>query len=264
MRRGILSLCAAAVLAVGAARHRALAAPPEKFTEPIRSWFPDSNLGLVVFINIDRETMCTPGAGGLRRGVPRLDRGRRGRRSAGAAARSGRLRCPSRFQEKETGQGRGRAAHHGVGPSGRGLGDGCRCAAGIGPCTDTDDALHLIGTRHGHVRGQRQRPLRVGHARQRLRRPRHAHPRRRRRATGCGTRGCSTSTAAATSPETGTRPCLVEGSASASWTDLARSAQPTGGRRRASRRSTECAGPRRPSPRRQRSLKSNSRRSLRG
>ena len=58
MRRSLLSLCAAIVLALSSAAS-AFAAPPEKSTENETFIFPDFSLGLVVFINMDRETFCT-------------------------------------------------------------------------------------------------------------------------------------------------------------------------------------------------------------
>ena len=59
MRRAILSLCAAAVLALASAVLGAGRAARQVHGADL-FLFPDFDLGLVVFINMDRETFCTP------------------------------------------------------------------------------------------------------------------------------------------------------------------------------------------------------------
>jgi hypothetical protein len=59
MRRSVFGLAAAALLAVVSAVP-ALAGPPAKFQVPLTILFPDTSLGLVVMINTDRASYCTP------------------------------------------------------------------------------------------------------------------------------------------------------------------------------------------------------------
>jgi hypothetical protein len=143
MRRGILGLAAAAVLAIGAAAP-ALAAPPVRFTEPIPFLFPDLENGLVVLVNMDRETYCTPEEVAWEEAfLAWLEGGEVGDPPEPPAEPDG--FAPVAIQQKETRKGavveRFRGSRLVIE-----IWELDADAPLIGPCTDTDDALHLIGS----------------------------------------------------------------------------------------------------------------------
>jgi hypothetical protein len=143
MRRAILSLCAAVVVAV-ASTASALAAPPARFTEPIVFLFPDESLGLVVLINTDRETYCTPDQVAWEEAVLAwLEGGEVGDPPEPPAEPEG-FDSVS-FMEIETGRGAVVAQFKGAGLVTE-VWELDADAALVGPCTDTDDAMHLIGS----------------------------------------------------------------------------------------------------------------------
>jgi hypothetical protein len=143
MRRVILSLCAAVMVALASAAP-ALAAPPAKFTEPMLFLFPDFNLGLVVLINTDRETYCTPEQVAWEEAfLAWIEGGEVGEPPEPPAEPEG-FDLVS-FREKVTGQGAVVAQFKGSGLAVE-VWELDADAAGVGPCTDTDDALHLIGS----------------------------------------------------------------------------------------------------------------------
>ena len=143
MRRVVLSVTAGIVLAMASAAG-ALAAPAERFTEPLILVSPDFELGLVLFVNTDRDTICTAEQVAFEEallawieggevGDPPVDPGF----PAGFEMVS--------FLVKETGK--GALVQHILGsglPSEVWQMD--PDAPGIGPCTDTDDVLTRVGT----------------------------------------------------------------------------------------------------------------------
>lgn len=143
MRRAILSLGAAVVVAL-ASSATALAAPPEKSTAPILFLFPDPNLGLVVLINTDRETICSPEQVAFEEAfIAWLEGGEVGDPPEPPIDPDG--FDPVAFQDIETGQGAVVAKFRGSGLYVE-IWELDADAALVGPCTDTDDALHLIGS----------------------------------------------------------------------------------------------------------------------
>jgi hypothetical protein len=143
MRSRVLGLCAAALLSVGAATP-ALAGPPARLEEPIPITFPDTNLGLVVFINIDRETYCTPEIIAFEEALI-------------AWLEGGEVGDPPEFpgepegfdtisiKSKETWQGAIVQQFKGSGLSIE-LWEMDADPPLVGPCTDTDDAMNLIAS----------------------------------------------------------------------------------------------------------------------
>ncbi len=143
MRRSILSLCAAATMIVATAVP-AMAGPPDKFSAPAWFAFPDFNLGLVVFMNMDRETVCTPEQIAWEEAfLAWLEGGEVGDPPEPPVDPDG-FDLVS-FQEKETGQGAIVQLFKGSGLVAE-IWELDADAPGIGPCTDTDDAMHLIGS----------------------------------------------------------------------------------------------------------------------
>lgn len=143
MRRRVISLCAAAVLAISAAG-TALAGPPERFTAPLLFLFPDTNLGLVVLINIDRETICSPEQVAWEEAfIAWLDGGEVGDPPEPPVDPDG--FDPVAFQEIETGQGAVVQLFNASGLYVE-IWELDADAPLVGPCTDTDDAMHLIGS----------------------------------------------------------------------------------------------------------------------
>ena len=141
--RKFLSLGAGILLAVTSAGS-ALAAPPEKFTEPAFFVFPDFDLGLVVFINMDRETLCTAEQVAFEEALTAwIEGGELGDPPEEPAAPEGFE--PVSFLVQETAQ--GAIVQHLLGLAlVAEVWEMDADAPGIGPCTDTDDALNLIGT----------------------------------------------------------------------------------------------------------------------
>ena len=143
MRRRVLGFCASALLALSAAAPVS-AAPPDKIEVPFFFLAPDLNLGMVVFINMDRATYCTPAIVAWEEAVIEwLDGGQVGDPPEFPGA-------PDGFdlvgiQEKETGQGALVQLLRGSGLYIE-LWEMDADALLVGPCTDTDDALHLIAT----------------------------------------------------------------------------------------------------------------------
>ncbi len=143
MRRGILGLGAAAMLVLASAVP-ALAAPPTKSSEPALFLFPDFNLGLVVLINTDRETYCTPEQVAWEEAfVAWLEGGEIGDPPEPPAEPEGFELVA--FKEKETGQGAVVQMFKASGISAE-IWELDADAPGVGPCLDTDDAMHLIGS----------------------------------------------------------------------------------------------------------------------
>ena len=143
MRSRIVSLCAAAMFVVASAVPAA-AAPPDRFTEPILFLFPDTTFGLVVLINTDRETFCTAEQVAFEEAfLAWLEGGEVGDPPVGPVEPEG--FDPVAFQAKETGQG---AIVQSFKASGLAveIWELDADAPLIGPCTDTDDANHLIGS----------------------------------------------------------------------------------------------------------------------
>jgi hypothetical protein len=143
MRRVLLGLCTGILLA-GSSAASALAAPPEKFTEPIILVSPDFDLGLVLFVNTDRETMCTPEQVAFEEAfLAWIEGGEVGDPPASPADPEGLV--PVSFLVKETGK--GAVVQHILGSNlPAEVWEMDPDAPGIGPCTDTDDVLNRIGT----------------------------------------------------------------------------------------------------------------------
>lgn len=142
MRKLSLSLCAGILLAVGSATS-ALAAPPDKFTEPATFIFPDFELGLVVFINMDRATYCTAERVAWEEDfLAWLDGGEIGDPPELPAEPDGFAAVS--FKQHETGQGAIVDQVRGSGLAAE-VWEMDADAPGIGPCTDSDGADHLIG-----------------------------------------------------------------------------------------------------------------------
>jgi len=139
----VIGLCAAAVLVMSASA-TALAAPPAKTTDTFDFEFPDPNLRLVAFMNIDRETYCTPEVVAFEEAVIAWEEG-------GEVGDFPELPVfpdgfdPVSLQEVETGQGAVVQLFKGSGLHFE-LWEMDADAQLIGPCTDTDAAMHLIGT----------------------------------------------------------------------------------------------------------------------
>lgn len=146
MRSRVISLCAAAMLVVASAVPAA-AAPPEKFSLPAWFAFPDFNIGLVVLINMDRETICTPEQVAFEEAfIAWLDGGEVGAPPESPVDPDGFDLVT--FQEKETGQGAVVQQFKGSRLVAE-IWELDADAPGVGPCTDTDDAMHLIGSGTG-------------------------------------------------------------------------------------------------------------------
>jgi hypothetical protein len=142
MRRAIVSLGAAAVLAV-AATAPAFAAPPLRFEEPFTIAFPDTNLGLVVMVNIDRASYCTPEIVAWEEAVIAwINGGAIGDPPPEPVFPDGFVPIP--IQQQETGQG---AVVEHARASGLAIEvwELDADALFVGPCSDTDDAMHLVG-----------------------------------------------------------------------------------------------------------------------
>ena len=143
MRRAILSLCAAVVVAL-ASTASALAGPPVKSTAPILFLFPDEANGLVVLINTDRETYCTAEQVAWEAAfLAWLEGGEVGDPPEPPAEPEG-FDLVS-FQDIETGQGAVVSKFKGSGLFVE-IWELDADAAFVGPCSDTDGALHLIGS----------------------------------------------------------------------------------------------------------------------
>ena len=143
MRRAILGLCAAVVVAL-ASTASALAGPPVKFTEPFLFLFPDESLGLVVLINTDRETYCTAEQVAFEEAfLAWLEGGEVGDPPEAPAEPEG--FGSASFMEIETGQGAVVSLFKGSGLVVE-VWELDAEAAQVGPCTDTDDAMHLVGS----------------------------------------------------------------------------------------------------------------------
>lgn len=143
MRRGVLGLFAAGLLAMSGAA-TALAAPPARFSEPILLLFPDTNLRLVVLINIDRASICTPEQVAWEEAfLDWLEGGEVGDPPEGPADPEG-FDLVS-FQELETGPGAVVQLFKASGLYVE-IWEMDADAPLVGPCTDTDDAMHLIGS----------------------------------------------------------------------------------------------------------------------
>jgi len=143
MRRAILSLCVAVVVAL-ASTASALAGPPARFTEPVLFLFPDEALGLVVLINTDRETYCTAEQVAWEEAfLAWIEGGEVGDPPEPPAEPEG-FDLVS-FQDVETGKGAIVSKFRGSGLYVE-IWELDADAALVGPCTDTDDALHLIGS----------------------------------------------------------------------------------------------------------------------
>jgi len=122
----------------------AAAAPPDKHQDPFFFLAPDPNLGLVVFINMDRATYCTPAIVDWEEAfIDWLDGGQVGDAPEFPGAPDGFDLV--RIQEKETGQGAVVQLLRGSGLATE-LWEMDADAPLIGPCTDTDDALHRVAT----------------------------------------------------------------------------------------------------------------------
>jgi hypothetical protein len=141
MRRRITSLLAAATLAVVVAVP-ASAGPPDRFEDPFTATFPDLQNELVVFVNTDRETTCTADVvawevaflawieGGEVGDPPPLPEFPAGL-------------DPIAIQAHETGQGAIVYLAKGSGLTIE-LWEMDADAPLIGPCTDTDGAMHRV------------------------------------------------------------------------------------------------------------------------
>jgi hypothetical protein len=142
MRRSVFGLAVAALLtAVGAVP--AMAGPPAKFQVPLTILFPDTNLGLVVMINTDRASYCTPEVVAWEEAfIAWLEGGEVGDPPAEPTFPDGFE--PISIQEVETGKG---AIVSQTSASGLKIeiweleAD----APLVGPCTDTDDNLDRVG-----------------------------------------------------------------------------------------------------------------------
>ena len=143
MRSRLISLCAAAMLVLASAVP-ATAAAPDKFTAPILFLFPDTTFGVVVLINTDRETFCTAEQVAYEEAfLAWLEGGEVGDPPEPPVEPEG--FNPVAFMEKETGQGAVVQSFKAAGL----VVEIWELDAGaplVGPCTDTDDAMHLIGT----------------------------------------------------------------------------------------------------------------------
>lgn len=143
MRKGILSVAAAAVLAISAAAP-ALAGPPTKFSEPMLFLFPDTEHGIVVLINIDRETICSSEQVAWEEAfLAWLEGGEVGDPPEGPVDPEG--FGDVEFIVKETGQGALVQLFKASGLSAE-IWELDADAPLIGPCTDTDDAMNLLGS----------------------------------------------------------------------------------------------------------------------
>jgi hypothetical protein len=143
MRNRVLSLMGAAVLALAGAAP-ALAGPPTRFSEPILFSFPDTTLGLVVLINIDRASICTPEQIAFEEAlIDWLEGGEVGEPPEPPADPEG-FDLVS-FQQLETGQGAVVQLFKASGLYVE-IWEMDADAPLVGPCTDTDDAMHLIGS----------------------------------------------------------------------------------------------------------------------
>jgi hypothetical protein len=131
-------------LLAGAIAGPASAAPPVKLADRFLFLAPDTRLGLVVIMNIDRATYCTPAIVGWEEAfIDWLDGGQVGDPPEFPGAPAG--FDPIRIQDKVTGK--GALVHHVRGSRLRiELWQMDAGAPLVGPCTDTDDAMHRIGT----------------------------------------------------------------------------------------------------------------------
>jgi hypothetical protein len=143
MRTLFLGLCTGLLLATSSAT-TALAAPPEKFTEPIILVSPDFELGLVLFVNTDRETLCTPEQVAFEEAfLEWIEGGEVGDPPESPVDPAG-VELVS-FLVQETGKG-AVVQHILANELPAEVWEMDPDAPGIGPCTDTDDVLHRIGT----------------------------------------------------------------------------------------------------------------------
>lgn len=143
MRKAWISLVAAGVLAV-AATPLAAAGQPARFEVPFTILFPDTNLGLVVLINMDRETYCTPEIVAWEEAwIAWIEGGEVGDPPADPTFPDG--FDPISVQESEAGQGALISMASAAGLSIE-LWEIDADPPLVGPCTDTDDADHLVAS----------------------------------------------------------------------------------------------------------------------
>jgi hypothetical protein len=141
MRRRITSLLAAATLALAVAAP-ASAGPPDRFEDPFPNIFPDVQNGLVVFVNSDRATACTADVVAWEVAVLAwLEGGEVGDRPLEPEFPTG--LDPIAIQAHETGQGAVIYLAKGSGLTIE-LWELEADAPLIGPCTDTDGAMHRV------------------------------------------------------------------------------------------------------------------------
>ncbi len=142
MRRAFLCLCAGILLAASSAAS-AVAAPPAKSAQPVTFIFPDFNLGLVIFINMDRATFCTPEMTAWEEDLLAwLEGGEIGDPPVAPEEPEG-FGLVS-IQEKATGKGAIVTHFKGSGLAAE-VWEMDADAPGIGACTDSDGALHRVG-----------------------------------------------------------------------------------------------------------------------